>query len=106
MKMTKRITITYSHPIDSRTGRPGRLRANFLGHDDRARDFLFKNVRRYRGPNHPFVTPPYAQKIEALAAAAGIKVTVVKRPKPTPVECKAAIKAAFENIHRRWTVSP
>jgi hypothetical protein len=102
MKMT--ITITYSHPIDAASGRAdSKPRANFLGHDDRARDFLFDNVRGYRGPSHPSVTAPYARKIEALATAAGIKVTVVKRRKPTPAYCNAAAEA-----FRRWvqTVSP
>ena len=95
--MTNRITITYSHPIDTGSARAdSKPRANFLGHDQRARDFLFGNVRGYRGRNH-WVTEPYARKIEALAAAAGIKVSVVKHPRPTPAECKAAAEA-----FRRW----
>jgi hypothetical protein len=91
------ITVTYCHPIEVyKSGRPGKPRATFLGHDKRERDFLFKNVRGYRGPKHPFVRPPYAKKIEDLARAKGFSVTVVQEPKPTPSECKAAV----ERFHR------
>ena len=38
------------------------------------------------------MTPPYAKKIEDLARAKGFSVTVVQEPKPTPAECKAAVK--------------
>jgi hypothetical protein len=102
--MSNRITVTYFHPIDvNRVRAHSKPRATFLGHGDRARNFLFDTVRGYRGPKHPFVTEPYARKIEALAAAAGIKVAVVKRPKPTPAYCKTAAEA-----FRRWvqTVAP
>jgi hypothetical protein len=102
--MTNRITVTYFHPIDvNRVRAHSKPRATFLGHDERARNFLFDNVRGYRGPKHPFVTEPYAGKIENLARANGFAVKVVKEPKPTPAHCKAAAEA-----FRRWvqTVSP
>ena len=92
------LTVTYSHPIEVyKSGRAGKPRAAFLGHDKRARAFLFENVRGYRGPNHPHVTPPYAKKIEDLARAKGFSVTVVQEPKPTRAECKAAVEGFY-----RW----
>jgi hypothetical protein len=40
----------------------------------------------------PPCDPPYAKKIEDLARAKGLSVTVVQEPKPTPAECKAAVE--------------
>jgi hypothetical protein len=96
--MTHHITATFSHGIDGNTGRvESKPRATFTGHDDVAFEFLHRTVRGYRGPTHPHVTVPYARKIQALAAAAGFKVTVKENPKPTPAEACDTIKTA-----QRW----
>jgi hypothetical protein len=91
--MTRHITVTLSHFIDANTGRvDSKPRATFLGHDDASFDFLRRNVRGYRGPTHPAVTLPYARKIQRIAAAVGVEVTVKENPKATPAEARAAIE--------------
>jgi hypothetical protein len=93
--MTHRITATYAHAINGTTGRVNsKPQVTFEWHDDLAAfRFLRRAVRGYRGPFHPYVSVAYAKKIQALAVDAGFEVIVKEKPKPTPVEAAAAIKA-------------
>ena len=95
------ITIEKYYPINMGTERAdfGR-RANFRGRTRKGIDFLFETVRGYRGPRHPTVTEKYALKIERLARAAGLSVSVREHPKPT----KAKIARTVE-LAKAWVAS-
>jgi hypothetical protein len=99
------ITATYAHAISGNTGRVNsKPQVTFEWHDDTAYEFLHRTVRGYRGPKHPHVSVAYAQKIQALATAAGFKVAVKHNPKPTPNQAQVALEG-FQRYLRELMLS-